>query len=238
MNLILLFEEDFIAADTIRLTGRRLRHINEIHRAQTGDILTVGQLGGKIGAGEITTITKSSLEMHVELQSESPAPLPVTLVLALPRPRVLNRTLIAATSMGVKKIYLLHTNRVEKSFWHSPVLNEEKLKHSLILGLEQAKDTLLPDVYLRKRFRPFVEDELPLIAQNTRKLVAHPEISVASSDAEEIATTLIVGPEGGLIPYEIEKLSAIGFAGISLGQRILRVETAVPVLLARLFRKE
>jgi len=48
-------------------------------------------------------------------------------------------------------------------------------------------------------------------------------------------TTLTIGPEGGFIPYEIEKLNAAGCKTVNIGERILRVETAVPVLLSKLF---
>ena len=47
--------------------------------------------------------------------------------------------------------------------------------------------------------------------------------------------TLAIGPEGGFIPYEIEKLIGCGFTPFHLGERILSTETAVPALLARLF---
>jgi RsmE family RNA methyltransferase len=47
--------------------------------------------------------------------------------------------------------------------------------------------------------------------------------------------TLAIGPEGGFIPYEIEKLQQAGFAGVHLGARILRVENAVTALVSRLF---
>jgi RsmE family RNA methyltransferase len=47
--------------------------------------------------------------------------------------------------------------------------------------------------------------------------------------------TLAIGPEGGWIPYELEKLVAAGLQPVQLGERILRVETAVTALIGRLF---
>jgi len=173
--------------------------------------------------------------MRVVLDQEPPPPADIALVLALPRPNVLNRTLIAATSMGVKTFYLINTMRVEKSFWLSPKLSEGKIKDQLILGLEQAKDTVMPKVFFKKGFKPFVEDELPKLIEGTQAIVAHPYVDGESPDEIAKGTkTLVVGPEGGFIDYEIEKLKSIGFKPVSVGERILRVETIVPVLLSKL----
>ncbi|QDR31016.1 RNA methyltransferase, partial [Pseudomonas aeruginosa] len=53
--------------------------------------------------------------------------------------------------------------------------------------------------------------------------------------AVEKPVTLAIGPEGGWIPYEVDKLREAGLHPVQLGERILRVETAVSALLARLF---
>lgn len=235
MNLILLFSEDFIAERRVRLTGRRLRHVLEVHRAAVGDTLCVGRVGGLLGSGQVLRLDDEALEMAVTFDRRPPEPLPVTLLLALPRPKVLKRVLLAATSLGVKRIVLLNSFRVEKSFWKSPVLVGENLREPLILGLEQARDTLMPEVLLRPLFKPFVEDELPALSAGSTGLVAHPAAAVASPRGLVGPITLAIGPEGGFVPYEVDRLRECGFSPFALGERILRVETAVAVALAKLF---
>jgi len=236
MNLILLFPEDFVQGTSrARLEGRRFRHIREIHRATVGEELCVGLVGNRIGRGRILQLDDSSLEMEVELRQAPPMPLPIILILALPRPLVLKRTLIAATSLGVKRIFLMNANRVERSFWTSKTMDADNLREQLILGLEQARDTELPELQLRPYFRPFVEEELPRLSKDTLRIIAHPEASVPCPHRVEGPVTLTIGPEGGFVPYEIDRLEAVGFTAVHLGSRILRVETVIPALLSRLF---
>jgi len=234
MNLILLHTTDFSAENCVRLTGRRYQHLLATGQLEVGKRLRVGKVGGLMGEGVISGFDDASLELQVELSQPAPTPLPVTLLLALPRPKMLKRVLQSVTSLGVKQIYLLNSYRVEKSFWGSPLLTPEKLREQLLLGLEQARDTLLPEVHLRQRFKPFVEDELPALIEGTTAVVAHPASEEGNLLQPNRPTTLAIGPEGGFIPYEVERLVACGFAPFSLGARILRVETAAPVLLSRL----
>ena len=236
MNLIVLFEDDFIGnGKHVRLSGRRHKHVCDICRVSVGDKLCVGLCDGDIGTGYITALDDDVLEMDVTLNTSAPPALPVTLALALPRPIMLKRVLSTASSMGVKHIILFHSHRVEKSFWKSPVMKEENLREQLILGLEQARDTILPRIELRPLFKPFVEDELAGMAQNTLSLVAHPQSSDPCPRNVQQQVTLVIGPEGGFIPYEIEQLTGLGFMPVHLGERILRVESAVPALISRLF---
>jgi 16S rRNA (uracil1498-N3)-methyltransferase len=236
MNLILLFQEDFAGQqDRVRLQGRRLKHVLDVHRASIGEELCVGLANGNIGTGRVTLLDEQVLEMEVLLDHIPPPALPLTLILALPRPKVLRRVLRSASSMGVKKLVLLNAFRVEKSYWQSPVLSPESIREQLVLGLEQAKDTMLPEVLLRPLFKPFVEDELPGLIKGTLPLVGHPNAAAPCPRDIKRAVTLVIGPEGGFIPYEIEKLVSCGFTAVQMGERILSVETAVPALLSRLY---
>jgi RsmE family RNA methyltransferase len=235
MNLILLFEEDFVGPQRVRLYGRRAQHVAAVHRARVGERLRVGRVNAAVGAGVITALDTDTLEMEVVLDQPPPPALPATLLLALPRPKSLKRVLQGVTAMGVKRIVLMASWRVEKSFWDSPVLRPESLREQLVLGLEQARDTVLPQVTLRKRFKPFVEDEVSDLIRGTRALMAHPSATQPCPRAVRGPVTLAVGPEGGFIPYEVELLQAHGLEAVSLGTRSLRVEHAVPALLGRLF---
>ncbi len=234
MNLILLFNADFFETNKVRLGGRRMEHIRNVHRAKAGDELTVGLADGLIGRGTILSFENDTIEMAIKLIQNPPPPLPITLVLALPRPKVLRRVLQTVTTMGIKKIFLINAYRVEKSYWGSPFLKEGSIRQQLHLGLEQGRDTMIPEVLSRPLFKPFVEDELPGIILGTEPLLAHPEADRECPRDMTGALTLAIGPEGGFVQYEIDKLEETGFTPVNMGKRILPVEAAVPALLSRL----
>lgn len=234
MNLLLLEQPDFISAQRVRLTGRRLQHMREIHQASAGDSLRVGLIGGLMGEGQVISLDADHAELEISLSQTPPAKLPLTLLLAMPRPKMFRRILQHCASLGVAEIVLLNSYRVEKSFWQTPFLQPEVIRHNLLLGLEQARDTVLPNVRIEKRFKPFVEDQLPAIIGDSLGLVAHPGDYPPCPRAVPGAITLAIGPEGGWIAYEVDKLIDAGMQPVQLGERILRVETAVTALIARL----
>ncbi|MGF0241477.1 16S rRNA (uracil(1498)-N(3))-methyltransferase [Rhodococcus sp. IEGM1300] len=235
MNLLLLEEADFIAPDRVILRDRRLTHMQEVHRSVVGDSLRVGRIGGLMGSAQLLRLEADEAELRITLDQPPPAKLPLTLVLALPRPKMLRRVFQTVAAMGVPKIVLVNSYRVEKSFWQTPFLEPQAIREQLILGLEQARDSVLPDIIIEKRFKPFVEDRLPALTQGTLGLVGHPGNYPPCPRGLDEPVTLAIGPEGGWIPYEIDLLSIAGLQPVQLGDRILRVETAVTALLARLF---
>nr|WP_152737842.1 MULTISPECIES: 16S rRNA (uracil(1498)-N(3))-methyltransferase [Pseudomonas] len=233
--MLLLEEADFIAADLVVLRDRRLTHMQEVHRVAVGDSLRVGRIGGLMGSAEVLRLDTTEAELRVSLDRAPPAKLPLTLILALPRPKMLRRVFQTVATLGVPKVVLVNSYRVEKSFWQTPFLEPAAIREQLILGLEQTRDTVLPEIVIEKRFKPFVEDRLPAISAGTLGLVGHPGDYPACPRGLDEPVTLAIGPEGGWIPYEIDLLGKAGLQPVQLGERILRVETAVTALLARLF---
>ncbi len=134
----------------------------------------------------------------------------------------------------MERISLIHSYRVDKSYWQTPFL--QQLDDYVTLGLEQAGDTIAPEIQLYKRFKPFVEDVLPTwITEEKPAYVAHPYTESSMPYAIQHSCILVIGPEGGFIPYEVDLFKKNGCQVMSLGNRILRTETAVSHILGRLF---
>ncbi|MGD9826494.1 16S rRNA (uracil(1498)-N(3))-methyltransferase [Desulfobacter sp.] len=235
MNLILLEGRDFISPDRVRLQDDRCSHICRVLGAKPGDTLICGRKNAKMGTGLIVSMARQSIEMDICLDQDPPAPLPLTLVLALPRPKMLKRILQSLASLGVKEIFLINSRRVEKSFWDSGVLSQADIQRHLDLGLCQARDTLVPRVHLKRFFSPFIKEELPELTRNKKKILAHPQAQAFCPAGLNSDTVLVIGPEGGFIGLEVKTLVDKGFEPMTMGPRILRVETAVTALVSRLF---
>ncbi len=233
MNLLLL-EPDQLQGDRAQVSdARRLRHVQAHLRLQVGDTLKVGVRDGQKGTGRVAHLDAEYLQLDkVVLDQHPPAKRPVTLIVALPRPKVLRRVVMDAVTLGVERLILLHSLRVEKSYWQTPFL--QQLDEFILLGLEQAGDTVWPELLLRKRFKPFVEDELPGLCAGRLALVAHPYALEPMPAQVNQPVTLVIGCEGGFIPYEIDLLAKHGCQPVSLGPRILRTETAMAHVLGRL----
>ena len=201
---------------------------------KVGDTLKVGIQNGKRYLTQVMEVSETAVRIKPLYVEPVPAKLPVTLIVAMPRPKVLRRLIMDAVTLGVEKIILLHSYRVDKSYWQTPFL--QQLDQYVTLGLEQAGDTVAPKIEIYKRFKPFVEDQLPsLISDNCPAYVAHPYSDTQMPFAIQHPCTVVIGPEGGFIPYEVELLVKNGCQAMSLGNRIIRTETVIPYVLGRLF---
>ncbi|MEA2048895.1 MAG: 16S rRNA (uracil(1498)-N(3))-methyltransferase [Campylobacterota bacterium] len=226
---------------------QQVMHIKEVLKSQVGDRLTIGEIGGYIGKATITSINDNEVLLRdVILDKKPPAKLNLTVVLALPRPKVLRRLIMDMTSLGVNKLIIVNSYRTQKSYWQSPLL--ERIDEFVFEGLQQAIDTVPLEVELKKRFKPFVEDEFPALleddnldGQRKHAVIAHPyarqswktyldEARCKRNPKETMPKVLCIGAEGGWIDYEVDLLCQHGCTAVSLGERILRTETVVSVL--------
>lgn len=235
MNLILLETDEIQSDGSVLLTGKRARHVREVLQVAEGEEIRVGVVDGAMGTA---TILEDAKQLRLQCKLSEPVPpVPrVDLLLAMPRPKVMNRLWPVLASLGVGRILISNAWKTERNYFDTHVLEPEHIREGLIEGLQQARDTRLPQVSVHKQFKKLVEDKLDGIGPYAARLVAHP--GAGAFPRERLAAVpaggrvlLAVGPEGGWTPYELELLGARGFEAVSWGTRALRTDTACVVLL-------
>ena len=243
MNRI-LFEPDEIVGGIATVGGVRAEHILGVLHGEVGQPLKTGVVGGLAGTSEIVAVSApgETPRVSVRVCHDTPAPAPwIDLVLAPPRPRVMKRLLPQLAALGVGRIVLVGARKVEKDFWGATLLKEETYRPLLVEGLMQCGTTILPELLVRRNFRRFLDEELDTLFPNSDRIVAHPSPTPhepRTTSHEPRATSheprplLAIGPEGGWTDNEVELLEAHGFRRFSLGQRILRTDTAAIALIA------
>ncbi len=235
MNLILLEPDEIQPDGTAVLTGRRARHVREVLQAAPGEEIRVGVVDGPMGTATILEDAKQ-LRLQCSLTGKVPPAPRVDLLLAMPRPKVMNRLWPVLAALGVGRILVSNAWKTERNYFDTHVLEPEHVREGLIEGLQQARDTRLPQVSVHKQFKKLVEDKLEAFGPYAARLVAHP--GAGAFPSEKLAAVpaggrvlLAVGPEGGWTPFELELLGAHGFEAVSWGPRALRTDTACVVLL-------
>ena len=251
MNRI-LFEKREISGGIAAFGGERAAHVIDVLHGEVGQTLKTGEVDGKVGTSEIVEIAcgadgATPLVIVKACHDQEPLRPWVDIILAPPRPRVMKRLLPQLAAMGVGRIVLVGAKKVEKDFWGATLLKEENYRPLLMDGLMQAGTSIMPEILCRRNFRRFVADELDGLFPTARRIVAHPYRRDRTTGMDETSGTglsrssnasdrplLAVGPEGGWTDEEVEFLESKGFMRYSLGPRILRTDTAVIALLARL----
>lgn len=233
MNLLLLSEEDRIEDNLFRVSGERFVHLKKVLRRLVGEKVYCGLLNGKMGFLNILKIEKDFAVLKGFFTDASPEALSVRVLIAMQRPKMLKRIFRDMTMLGVKDITVFNSAKVEKDFWKTDFLEEKNYRKYLLSGLSQCKDTIVPKVKFRKRFKPFLEDELSLLSKDSLCLICHPGGGSSFSSLVKRNLTLAIGPEGGFTDFEINKFLDCGFKPAHIGRRVLRTEVAVISLLAQ-----
>lgn len=233
MNRILFEPEELQADGTVVLADDRAAHIRQVLRAEAGQTVRTGWINGRAGLSRLLEVSETQVRLLPDHTQETPSPW-FDLLLAMPRPKVLKRLWSQLAALGVGRVVLLNAGKVEKCYFSSQWVDPAYYRPLLVEGLTQSGLTRLPEVRVRARFKPFVEDELDALFPQTLRLLAHPGPrgalpQAAGGDARPL---LAVGPEGGWTDYEIRMLSARGFQRLSLGERTLRTDTACIALIS------
>ncbi len=234
MNRVLFTQDEISSSATIAVDDYRADHILRILRAKVGDSIRVGILNGAIGDAQVVGIDGKRVTL-APVWGKCPATSSLNLLLALPRPKVMKRLWAPLASLGLNKIIIVNAEKVERNYFDTHWLESENYMPLLVEGLVQAGDTLLPEVIVRRRFKPFVEDELDSLMPSGTRILAHPRERKRFSNIKNDngkSVLLAVGPEGGWNEFELSLMQQHDFQCVSAGARVLRTDVACIALLA------
>lgn len=243
MNLLLFQAHELDVQGRLVLPAgdRRLLHLAGVLKSVAGDVVRGGLLNGP--RQTLRLLDDPAPGRSLTLGREEAEPPPVwtpprrVVLLAMPRPPALRRILQLLPQLGVERLVLCGAARVEKSYFHTPLLVDGEWRRQLLLGLEQARETSLPEVWLEPRLHRALEAVEQWSPARTPRLLPHPGSAVAVRDLPvpaEGGWTLALGAEGGWQEEEVQALGRQGFQPVDLGPRILKVEAALERLAAQL----
>lgn len=219
--------------DVIELTGAEAHHAAVVRRVRVGEEVTVGDGRGVWLTGEIEDAAPRRVTVRIGERREVAAATPrLVLVQALAKGDRDELAVQAATELGADEIVPWQAAR-SVSRWDAPKTAKGVARWQVIVreAAKQAHRAWVPDV-----LAPVTTAHLGKRA-GARLLVLEPTASVAlsavsidESDASDLV--LIVGPEGGIAPDELDAFRATGATLVRLGPTVLRTSTAGPAALA------
>jgi len=240
LNILLFEPREVGPSGAVTLAGARAAHLRDVLKVGMGQVIRIGVIDGPLGLATVEAATASTIGLSCRLDAHPPARPRVDLLLAVPRPKVMRRLWAQIAALGVGRVILTNAEKVERPYFDTHVLRPECYRPLLIEGLQQARDTRVPEVSVHRRLRVLVEDALDELAGPGLRLVADPSAqttlarSIGSRSGLNPDTRLLlaVGPEGGWNEFELRLLEEHGFDRVGLGPRTLRTDTACLALLA------
>jgi 16S rRNA (uracil1498-N3)-methyltransferase len=222
--------------DVVELTGDEARHAVTVNRMRVGEHTAFGDGRGLVVRGVVTRAEPKHLELVVESVERHEEPSPrLVLVQALAKGDRDELAIQAATELGVAGVVPWQAER-SVSRWAGPKLAKGVERWSAIVR-EAAKQSIRPWVPVVEQ--PVDTKGLTALAAGGRVLVLEPTaterlsaVDVGAPDRVAETVYLVVGPEGGVSPRELELLADAGARAVRLGDEVLRTSTAGPAALA------
>lgn len=221
--------------------------MQRILRKEVGDTFEAGIINGPSGVAQITAWNEEGLSFEFTPTGNGKPLYPLTMIVGFPRPIQLKRLLRDIASLGVSQVHLCGTELGEKSYLKASLSQPEELAAMLKDGSIQAKSTHVPQVFVHRDVAACLEAAAATnsvkVAGNTSIKVAldnvEPAVSLnkfltqqeaelkrAGASLQEVGVVAAIGSERGWTAAERRLFCEAGFTLCSMGQRVLRTETA------------
>jgi len=229
---------DEVSGDTAALVGEHAAHLARVLRAEVGQEFEIAA-GGEVRRGTITTISYDRVEFALDTQRRHrPRSKPffapqITLALAIFKFDRMEWAIEKCTEIGVARIIPVIARRTDAHLASAAVKRHERWQRLVRQAAEQSRRAAPPEIAV-----PVKLQELPGVlptGELTCVVLAESEEDTRLGDvlqSKPSEVVLAIGPEGGWASGELAWFLETGWVAASLGDTILRAETAAIVATA------
>jgi len=222
---------DAVVGGVVSLTGAEAKHAAVVRRLRVGETVTLGDGRGVWLSGVAEEVAPARVDVRIAERTVREAPAPrIVLVQALAKGDRDELAIQAACELGADEIVPWQASR-SVSRWEGPKAAKGRERWATIVreAAKQAHRAWVPEVT-----PPETTAQLAARAERQRVLLLDPTASVRLSELEPDGRdlVLVVGPEGGIAPDELDRLTHAGAERVLLGDTVLRTSTAGPAAIA------
>ena len=231
LHFLVESSSDAAVGDIVSLTGPEAKHAAVVRRLRVGEALTIGDGAGVWLSGVAEAVSPSQVDVRISDRATQAPPIPrIALVQALAKGDRDELAVQAACELGIDEIVPWQAAR-SVSRWEGAkaVKGRERWASIVREAAKQAHRAWIPSVSA-----PVTTAELATMAAGGRMLLLDPSASLRLSEvrSDDRDLILVVGPEGGIAPEELQRLTDAGAERVLLGDTVLRTSTAGPAAIA------
>ena len=213
------------------LRGDEAHHCLRVMRKQVGDEITIFDGNGREASARVCGVSKNESRLELIDTSITPAVLPqLEVAVGIPKGKSFDLILQKAVEMGVNRIQPLLSDQGNVRFKTGEALaKREKWQRALLEACKQCGQNHLPEVMIPALLDNYLENIEPGGTRIVGALTSETKTLKELLDRLEVPdrVVLMVGPEGDFSAGEYKRIFESRFAPVSLGELVLRTETAV-----------
>ena len=215
---------DEVSGNRAALIGEHARHLAQVLRAQIGQEFEVS-VSGNVYLGRIAAISPDRVEFELGDAVAAPAPFPLTVAISIFKFDRMEWAIEKCTELGVARILPVIAARTETHLASAAGKRVERWRRIAKQASEQSRRAAPPQISDPIKFK----DLIISATEGGRVVLSEVEQEISLQDAivRGESLTLAFGPEGGWKEQELAAFASAGWKSASLGQTILRAETAV-----------
>lgn len=215
---------DEVSGNRAALTGDHARHLAQVLRAQVGQEFDIST-GAEVRRGRISGVYADRVEFELGEVVAHPNESAIAVAISVFKFDRMEWAIEKCTELGVERIIPVIAGRTESHLAAAASKRVERWRRIARQATEQSRRISPPDISAPVKF-----DDLVTVAADARIVLAEAEAELLLKNAARPSSggvLLAFGPEGGWKPQELAAFRRAGWTVASLGDTILRTETAV-----------